>query len=167
MNIKGQVNAARSQHNAALMVVVIGFLVSACASKNLTTREDDGLAKLFNPPADKSYIYVVRERAIRGQAIHMSISLDREVVGAIQNNTYVLLETTPGEHKIEVGNSVSNEKLKVDFLSPTNIDLETLPGRVYFIAGNLTMGRPDIKIVADEEGRKLLGTDKFRRVDSL
>ena len=167
MKIKGQVNAGRSQRSAALMVVVIGFLVSACASRDLATREDDSSAKLFNPPADQSYIYVIRERAIRGQAIHMSISLDREVVGAIQNNTYVLLEATPGKHKIEIGNSVSSEKLNVDFLSPAIIALETLPGRVHFIAGNMTMGRPDIKIVADEEGRKLLGNDKFKRVESL
>jgi hypothetical protein len=167
MKVKGRVNIGRSQCYVALMAVIVGFLVSACATQHLATREDNILAKQFNPPADKSYIYVIRESTITGAAIFMSISLDQEVAGALQNNRYVLLEATPGRHEIQVGSSRRGEKKNVEFIAPTVIELETLPGRAYFIAGNMTMGRPDIRIVADEKGRKLLGKDKFKRVESL
>jgi hypothetical protein len=147
----------------ALALIVIG----GCAAKELASKEEDAQAKEFVAPANKSNIYIVRKGGIRGQAIHMSIALDREVVAAIQNDTYVLLQVNPGKHRLEIGNSLKKTLPNVDFLHPVNINLETLPGRSYFVAGNMTMGRPNVSVLPESEGRILLSKAKFRRVPTL
>jgi hypothetical protein len=151
----------------AILIAVCVVAVSGCASTNLASGEADAAAKRFAPPANKSYVYIIRQRAVRGQAIHMSISMDREVVGAIQNKTYMLIEVAPGSHVLEIGNSMSGSGSDVDFLHPIRIELETLPGRSYFLAGNLTMGRPNVKIVTEAEGKALIVDNKFKRVQAL
>ena len=155
------------QYLPALLVLLFLTLLTGCANTQLASKEEDALAKQFSPPADRSYIYIIRESAIRGQAIHLSISIDRGVVGAIQNKTYALVDVKPGKHIVEVGNSVNGKGPNLDFLHPLRINLETLPGRSYFIAGHLTMGTPDIKVIPESQGRSLIVDKNFKRVKTL
>lgn len=150
-----------------LLLLIIVLSATGCATKQFASKEQDDAAKQFNPPADKSLIYVMRRSGIRGQAVHLSISLDRKIVGVIQKNTYIVLETEPGNHTLEFGTSVSNVEGRIDLILPSNLKLETLPGRVYFIIGNLTMSRPDVEIISDEQGRKLLVQENYKRVVAI
>ena len=51
-----------------LLAILIGCL-SGCTSVKMASPELDKIAKEFAPPADKSYIYVMRRWAFTGDAI--------------------------------------------------------------------------------------------------
>ena len=113
-----------------LSLILSVIIMTGCVSKNLASEDFDRSAKQFNPPADKSFIYVLRS-SYHGDW-HMGVTLDGKTVGSIRNKTYVLLEVLPGHHQLKLGPLVT----KID---APDIELETLPGRSYFVSARFEM----------------------------
>lgn len=147
------------RNSTMVLSALVVMVLSGCVSSQPATEELDAEAKRFTAPADISYVYVIRRKAIRLNGVYLRVSVDREVVGKLGNRSYLLAEVTPGHHEIEMGPD--------NAAHPIKLELDTLPGRTYFIAGHMTMGRPDMKVVAEEEGKALVLDTTFKRAASL
>jgi len=151
-----------------LLLALSMIFVTGCVTKNLAGKDLDRSAKSFNPPADKSFIYVMRN-SYHGDW-HMAVTLDGNSVGTIRNKTFLLLEVLPGDHRIKLG-------LPVEYIemTPADIELETLPGRSYFLSARFTMApgmlfnvdTVDAEILSEEVGKDLILRKYKRAVSSL
>lgn len=159
--MKFQVRFEAIRNTTTALTGLAVLLLSGCVQSQLASKESNTEAKRFTAPADISYVYVVRRKAIRLNGVYLAVSIDREVVGKLGNRSYLLAELTPGHHEIEI----RPDSTAIDH--PIKLELETLPGRSYFIVGHMTMGRPDMKVVSEEDGKALLRDTRFERAELL
>lgn len=131
-----------------IVIGVIGVLLfSGCASKSLKAPvEEDAKAKQFITEKGKSNIYVYRNE-FYGAAVSMPITLDGKNVGTTGADTYIKLNTVPGNHIL------TSETENVDILK-----LTTEENKNYFVWQEVKMGimsaRSKLKLVSEEEGQK-------------
>ena len=97
----------------------------------------------------------------------MLVTLDGKSVGTVRNKTFLLLEVLPGDHQIKLGPYVN--------ITPTEIELETLPGRSYFLSARFTMApgmlfnveSVEAEILSEEVGKDIISRKYKRAVSSL
>ena len=157
------INAGTTRVAVMLLMILSTLFITSCLARRFTSKELDGSGKQLNPPADKSYIYVMRPGGFIGSGAHMSVALDGKFAAFIQPKTYILLEVLPKKHKIKLGQKGDHNH----FANARIIDLETLPGRTYFVHGNSASYNPKIKILSNDVGRKLIIEGSYKRVISL
>jgi len=114
--------------NKYYLLIIIFITLTGCYSTvPLTSPESDKESKIFSPPADMSYIYILRDN----WGAHHFIEVNGKSIGDLSNETYFLLKVQPGEYKIKVGLQLSAEAKKK--LGAANIDIFTEPGHMYFL----------------------------------
>ena len=159
----------RKSNKLVLLLLALSMIfLTGCVAKNLASKDLDRSAKSFNPTADKSFIYVMRS-SYHGDW-HMAVSLDGKSVGTIRNKTFILLEVLPGNHIIRLW-------LRPDYIdgAAPDIELETLPGRSYFLSARFTMAAGmlfnvdtvNVEILSEEVGKDLILRKYDRAASSL
>lgn len=161
MRISALVKGSRGVFTCLLFVAMF---VTGCATKILATKESDLQAKAFNPPGDRAYIYVIRHSTIVGNAVDITINLNGNRTGGIQNGTYAMYDVPPGTHTFVMGILRPNPTPTEEFFVPATLDLSTQPGRVYFVTGRLRNEGPEIRVLPEPEGKRMLLKDGFERV---
>ena len=136
--------------------VVVGLLVSGCASVPMAPTPADTEAKTFVVKPDKASIYLYRNETFGG-AIAMTVTLDGKVAGRTGPQTYFLWEVDPGPH--EVASHAENvETLKLD----------TEAGKAYYVWQEVKMGmwmaRSRLQLMDEAAGRQ--GVAECKRAQS-
>ena len=145
-------------------LLIVAMFITGCAAKTLATKESDMRAKEFHPPGDRAYIYVIRHTTTVGRAVDITIDLNGTRTGGIQNGTYAMYDVSPGTHTFVMGILRPNPTPTGDFFVPATLELSTQPGRVYFVTGRLRNEGPEIRVVPEPEGKRMLLEDGFERV---
>lgn len=112
------------------------FLITACIHKlpvPLASPEEDAIAKNFKVSADKSSLYIVREKRHVGWAQNFSFIVDEEIVGELENASFALVEVSPGEHVIKALGRWQNDD-EIEF------KIITVKGEMYFVNMYPSMG---------------------------
>jgi hypothetical protein len=123
-----------------------------CSGVPLASKEQDEIAKNFNPPPDKAYIYVMRESRNSAWAADMRVYLNSKYTGRLRNDNYLLLNVNPGRHTVAAGHPVAGHD---PFHRKSSITLEVLPGKMYFIKGHMVIsGHLPLSRVNTEEAKK-------------
>lgn len=153
----------------SLFITIMVMGITGCASPKLAPLELDKIAKEFAPPAHKSYIYVMRNYTFDSNAILMKVLLKEHInfiyereVSFLAADTYVLFEVSPGKYEVITKSAPRVNK--------GIIQLETLPGRAYFIASQFGTIDPDlplyIELLPNEVGKKTILENNYKRVVS-
>ena len=167
----------RSTNNrlAIGMLLVVQLILASCMT--MATTESEIAFHEVTPPDDNTVIiYVYRLPGMLGKAVVNVVSLDGEVVAMLNQNAYVVLYTTLGDHTVTIGHPSSGSvggglvggllraalrpdseagvpiaerrgALPKDQASDSSIDP---PNRVYF----LRSARQNVEYVSREEAMK-------------
>lgn len=138
-----------------IFAVCAVLLLSACASAQLTTPEQDLAAKQFSqPPSDKSHLYIFRDEGY-GAAVPMTVTMDGQTLGDTAAHTYFFLTIPPGEHKL------SSSAENTDELS-----FNALAGQAHYVWQEVKMGflraRTKLHLVPEDRGQR--GVMKSKRI---
>jgi PBP1b-binding outer membrane lipoprotein LpoB len=109
-------------------VLVGAAFVTGCASVPMASPEQDTQAKSFGVKPDKANIYVYRNESM-GAAVKLPVVLDGKIVGDTAAKTFMLLEVSPGKHKL-----VSKGE------TDSALELATQPSKNYFVWQEVKMG---------------------------
>jgi PBP1b-binding outer membrane lipoprotein LpoB len=109
-------------------VLVGAAFVTGCASVPMASPEQDNQAKSFGVKPDKANIYVYRNESM-GAAVKLPVVLDGKIVGDTAAKTFMLLEVSPGKHKL-----VSKGE------TDSALELATQPSKNYFVWQEVKMG---------------------------
>ena len=108
-------------------------LLSGCATTvQLASLDKDAEAKRFEPPADKAYIYVMREYRYTGWPHAIKVMLNDKDVAYLRNENYALFTVTPGKHTVAVSWDAGKE-INYDLKSRSVIELNAENGKMYFL----------------------------------
>ena len=136
--------------NRAKFCLVAAFilLLSACATVEMESVEQDTLRKEFADPSNgKSGLYIYRN-SIFGTAVKKSLRVDGIPVGAPAIKTFFYVETDPGALVVSTDSEFGNNDVTVD----------TVAGQNYFIRQYLKMGLmvagANLELVSIEKGKK-------------
>lgn len=159
----GKIFSGEVYNKIVLIFAVSVLLITGCVTVPLADPEADKKAKNFSPPANMSYIYILRDSV--GVPLEM-VEINGKMIGGLSNQTYFLMEVKPAEYKIRVGakEAYSNEeKGKVSgwlALGTASVDLLTEPGHMYFIRVEmpLTRGGPSalLTVLSIDEGKEYI-----------
>ncbi len=135
-----------------MLVLIAGSLLAGCASVPMMPETADREAKLFQPIADKSLIYLYRDELL-GAGEPITVSLDGRAEGQTASRTYFLWVVSPGAHRIL---SLSGNR--------ASLDLATEPGHVYFVWQEINLGLftpgTTLHLVDEGQGRQAIMTCK-------
>lgn len=86
-------------------LLVVQLILASCSTATTTSE----IAFHEVPPPDENtvIIYVYRLKSMVGSAVKWAVRLDGEVVANMNQNAYVVLYTTPGEHSVTIGDATS------------------------------------------------------------
>ena len=134
--------------------------VTGCASPIPASNDFDESAKRFDPDAGKSFVYVVRRGSFIGNAYGMAVALDGARIATIQGKTFILLELLPNNYTF----TVNSMQYGTSTWLAVSVELETLPGRSYFVTAKFKGASIGVEVVQGDEGEKLVR--KYERVAS-
>ena len=133
------------------LLTISSFGLTACATPmSLTLHEHAGH---YNEPFDssKGYVFIYRERDFIGSARGIYISVNSQRIGGLNNGTYFVYASEPGEVMVCAENLLNEEES-----CKRQISVES--GRRYYIRGSLKSGFwdavPHIEIVNELEGQQ-------------
>lgn len=142
-------------------ILMILLMLLGCASVPSASKEDRTVALQFTPPANKSYIYIMRPGRFAGSAKFYSISLDGQIAGALTNDTFIFFEVQPGRHEIvtQLTDDASGAITKnlVGLVSARLIEAATVDcvlGKSYFFATRPDGANIVLRSLPEEEGRR-------------
>ncbi|HBH27117.1 MAG TPA: hypothetical protein DDX54_06935 [Rhodospirillaceae bacterium] len=123
--------------------------LAACATPvTLDLEEHDRPFDESTVGPEQGIVYFYRERAYAGIARSMYIAHDGKRIGALNNGSYFAYPADPGAHVFSAEDGLRDDVSR---------RLLVEPGETYYIRGSIEFGfwdaRPDITIVAPEEGR--------------
>ncbi len=131
-----------------MIITLVSFLFSGCASVPMESKEDSDKAKAFNKPiGENAGLYIYRAGG-PGTALKKDIWIDDKCVGESAPNMF-FYETVKGgvEHKI----STESE------FSPNDLIVKTDSGRNYFIKQYIKIGvfvgGANLKLMGEQEGK--------------
>jgi hypothetical protein len=137
--------------------IVLGLLLTGCATVPLATIDADSQAKTFATKPDKSTIYVYRNERFGGVA-HMGISLDGRMAGQSAPRTYFVWVVDPGLHEI-TSHSENIETLKIS----------TEAGTAYYVWQEAKVGvwgaRSRLHLVDQETGQRAIAECRLAQSD--
>ena len=115
-----------------LLTMVLALLSGCGTTVPLAASDKDAEAKRFEPPADKAYIYVMREYRYTGWPHAIEVMLNDKDVASLRNENYALFTVTPGKYTVAVSWDVGKE-LNYDLKSRSVIELNAENGKMYFL----------------------------------
>lgn len=94
------------KNRSAISTLLVAQLILASCTAAITKSE---IAFHEIPPPDENtvVIYVYRLKSMVGSAGKWAVRLDGEVVAMMNQNAYVVLYTTPGDHTVTIGDATS------------------------------------------------------------
>lgn len=154
------------------MILIVFFGLFGCSLPGICARvpsapmEARTVALQFTPPANKSYIFIMRHARFAGCAIYHSISLDGQIAGTLANYTFILFEVQPGKHEIVAQattdpSGIVRGKFLVGALTVGAAKINCLPGKSYFFATKVPSAMPsdaglEVNAVPEEDGRRYI-----------
>ena len=146
--------------------IAAALLLSGCAGvpvplpqKTLLAPDSaDAEAKRFMPPEGRAHIYISRT-SIVGSRYRFGILLDGKPAGLIALNTFLLLEVSPGEHRIAATSPENEHVVAVDTRSGGNYFFEAV-SRTGFAYANA-----ELRPLAEAQGKQAIL--QTRRADNL
>jgi hypothetical protein len=127
----------------ALMVILV-------SSSVLWAQDSSEKAKTLLPKADKSLVYVIRPSSY-SFVLKFPVDVDEKPIATLGAKDFGFINLDPGKHSLKVVNGTSKASL---------LDLETEPGKVYYLVMEIKMGavtnRGVLKLVKEDEGKKAL-----------
>jgi hypothetical protein len=127
-----------------------------CITVPLASADQDAAAKEFRPPpSDRSKIYIVRSNTIEPKT-RSAIFLDDEPVTSLAPMTYIVLEASPGMHRL---------KARTDHDFEITIDLA--PGKTYYVQHHLSLlfntMTGALKVIDEKEGHSQVVKSKLAK----
>jgi hypothetical protein len=161
-----------SKHLMLPIVFLLGLLMPSCASVPMAPESLQTVVRQFAPPANKSRIYIVRPGQTRTGLARISVNLDRQFIGNIINDTFMVLDVQPGEHELNVhhgpgvGAPDRPGTMNLEWnRNPSTVRMNLLPGKCYFFSTYFIIAAPvQLSVISDEEGRKYV--NEFKMVES-
>jgi hypothetical protein len=108
-----------------LLAVFVLMLLSGCVSAPRADKDRDSQAKTFSQNENSSGIYIYRDVFLAGGIAKYKITLDNQLLGQVDNHTFMYLEIPPGKHNIEA-------KEVVGGIFAASVKVETVAGKNYF-----------------------------------
>jgi uncharacterized protein YlaN (UPF0358 family) len=131
-----------------VLLVLVSFFFSGCASVPMQSIEKSDIAKQFNPPSNgNAGLYIYRSGSFGG-ALKKDIWVDGKCIGETAPNVFFYEEVSGDtEHKI----SSESE------FSPNELLVKTDSGKNYFIQQYIKMGvfvgGSNLELVEEEKGK--------------
>lgn len=132
-----------------LLVILVMFVFTGCATVPMANKEKSDYAKEFNPPANgKSGLYIYRSGSFGG-ALKKDILVDDECIGESAPNIFFYTEVEGDkEHKI----STESE------FSPNDLIIKVKSGLNYFITQYIKLGvfvgGASLEVVDEKKGKE-------------
>ena len=92
------------KNRLALGMLLVAQLVLASCMTMATTESEIAFHEVTPPDDNTVIIYVYRLPGLLGKAVLNEVTLDGEVVATLNQNAYVVLYTTPGDHTVTIEN---------------------------------------------------------------
>ena len=122
-------------------------------TNQLTLQQKDSIAKNLTPIQGKAIVYIIRSTLL-GAVIKMNIECNSIHIGSTKAEKYIYTILEPRTHTF-----LAKSKNKSSF------ELTVEAGKIYFIKQQVKMGflfaQTGLKLITDEEGRKLLSKCKL------
>lgn len=123
----------RFRGSVRAIAVLLGLaLLASCAVRQWQWLEEaEAEAKTFSADPAMSLLYIYRDQSI-APTVRVGITLDGNLIGTLETNTFVVCRASPGDHQIA---SLESE--------PSVLNLQTETGGLYFIRheyGDMTEG---------------------------
>jgi len=135
------------------------LLLSACATVEMESVEQDTLRKAFaDPSAGKAGLYIYRN-SMFGAAIKKSLTVNGIPAGAPAINTFLYLETDPGSLLVSTESEFGNNDITVDSVAGQNYFVRQ------YIKMGLLVGGADVEEVSMEKGKKGVMECKLAKSD--
>lgn len=138
------------KHRPVLMLLCLTIVImfaSGCATPMAIGLNRSEQRYIPSGDPNKALIYVYREREFMGCARGIFVTANGKRVGGLNNGTYFVYETDPGEVVMSVENWLGDDPSR---------KINAKAGERYYLKGLLKMGfwdfAPSINIVAKEEG---------------
>ena len=133
--------------------IAVALLAAGCAS--VEYKEIDTMPEVR---ADEGLVYFFREKKFAGSAVSYYIYEDNRRIGALKNGTFFYVRAEPGTHTYTAKTEATE-----------TVTLEVEAGETYYIKGEVDMGffagRPDLTIVAAQEGQSEIPNLKYAVVE--
>ncbi len=141
------------KHSVSILTILtVLLLLSACASVDYSHEKVFPEAK-----PDQALIYFYRTPGFIGSTYRFQVSEGKEVVGAMAQDSYFYVFTTPGKHTYIVDDR--NEE------QGSSITLDVQAGKTYYVRVDVEYevlgGKPIFTEVSKEEAMKLLPSRKY------
>ena len=134
------------------IIFFLYLLISGCStSGELPFHEHRGeeSEERFEPPPGLGNLYIVRKMSLIGAGA-VSLKVNGQFIGKIEQSNYHLLELAPGEYIISAEFGKREAKTKVDVAAGKNHFVQIEPG-VYYKSDLL------VKQIDAEKGREMVG----------
>ena len=90
------------KNRLALGMLLVAQLILASCMTMATTESEIAFHEVTPPDDNTTIIYVYRLPGMLGKAVVNAVSLDGEVVAMLNQNAYVVLYTTLGDHTVTI-----------------------------------------------------------------
>ena len=132
-----------------LLVILVMFLFTGCASVPMASKEASDYAKEFNPPADgKSGLYFYRSGSFGG-ALKKDIWVNDECIGESAPNIFFFTEVEGDkEHKVSTESEFSPNDLMIKVKSGLNYFIKQ------YIKFGVFVGGANMKVVDEKKGKE-------------
>jgi hypothetical protein len=149
---------SKSFYNKFFLIIFSLLLISGCAAPLAVTMSEGGAAPQTSK-TDVGYIYVYRESEFMASLRGIYISADGKRIGALNNGTYFIHETKPGNIILTAENTLD---------APVTRTLSIQPGKKYFVKGSFKSGFwdvvPNLTIMNESEGESAIQGLKYANI---
>ena len=129
-----------------VVVIIISFLLTGCASVKMASKEADLKLKNFaQPPSDKAGLYIYRNTWF-GLALKKKVYLDSVLIGETANQVYFYKLISPGHHSLATESEFGENWIIFQADSGQNYFAEQ------YIKFGVFVGGAGIKMVDEEVG---------------
>jgi len=140
-----------------LLILLVSFNLSGCASVPMGSKEEDSARKEFSPPSQGMAGLYIYRHSIFGSSLKKAIYVDDIFIGESASRTYFYVEVQPGKHKLSTQSEFSNNDLIID----------TESGRNYFIQQYIKVGvfvgGANFELALEEAGKRGVRKSKLAK----
>ena len=116
-------------------VCVFTILVAtACVSVPTAPPELQAVALTFKPAPGMARIYVYRAGGAFGGASKLSVAIDSQIVGRTAAGTYLMVELTPGPHRVSSPTGENESAVTLDAVADSIYFVKVWPKMGFFSA---------------------------------
>ncbi len=114
--------------------VAVTLAVAGCVSVPTAPPELQALALTFKPAPGMARIYVYRAGSAFGGASKLSVAIDSQIVGRTAAGTYLMVELTPGPHRVSSPTGENESAVTLDAVADSIYFVKVWPKMGFFSA---------------------------------